>query len=72
MCNIASSECRVDTARMLPDARLAWRLERPLRELIRTLNPDVPIADVETGDQLIAGANARIRFATFLILRALR
>jgi putative ABC transport system permease protein len=43
------------------------RVERPLRELTRALNPDVPVSDVETGDQFIAGANARVRFATFLM-----
>jgi putative ABC transport system permease protein len=43
------------------------RLERPLRELVRTLNPGVPVSEVETADEVIAGTNARVRFATFLM-----
>src|SRR4029077_9266017 len=42
------------------------RLERPLREIVRALNPGVPVVEVETADDAIAGANARVRFATFL------
>lgn len=43
------------------------RLEHPLRELTRTLNPNVPVVAVETADEIIAGANARVRFVTFLM-----
>jgi putative ABC transport system permease protein len=43
------------------------RLERPLREIVRALNPGVPVVAVETADEVIAGANARVRFATFLM-----
>ena len=42
-------------------------LERPLREMTRALNPNLPIVEVETADQLVAGANARVRFVTFLM-----
>ena len=43
------------------------RLERPLRELTRTLNPNLPVVAVETADEIIAGVNARVRFVTFLM-----
>jgi putative ABC transport system permease protein len=42
-------------------------LEHPLRELTRTLNPNLPVVAVETADELVAGANARVRFVTFLM-----
>jgi predicted permease len=42
-------------------------LEHPLRELTRSLNPNLPIVEVETADELVAGANARVRFVTFLM-----
>ena len=42
-------------------------LEHALRELTRSLNSNLPIVEVETADELVAGANARVRFVTFLM-----
>jgi putative ABC transport system permease protein len=44
-----------------------WRLERSLRELVRAMNSGVPVYEVETADEVIAGVNARVRFAIFLM-----
>jgi|SRR5712692_9773472 len=38
-----------------------------MRELVRAMNPDIPVVEVETVEALLAEANARVRFATFLM-----
>ena len=42
-------------------------LERPLRDVVRAIDPGVPVTEVATADDVIAEANARVRFATFLM-----
>ncbi len=42
-------------------------IERQLRDVVRTINPGVPVTEVETADELIADVNGRVRFATFLM-----
>ncbi|MFN8063109.1 MAG: FtsX-like permease family protein, partial [Vicinamibacterales bacterium] len=43
------------------------RLEPAVRQALRALNPDVPIADVQSGDDVVAEANVRLRFFTGLM-----
>jgi putative ABC transport system permease protein len=42
-------------------------LERQLRDVVHAINPGIPVTEVETADELIADANGRVRFATFLM-----
>jgi putative ABC transport system permease protein len=39
-----------------------------VRSIIQRMLPDAPIVGVRTGDDTIAGANARVRFATLLMI----
>jgi predicted permease len=43
------------------------QLVAALRALVQRTMPDAPVTGVRIGDELIAGANARIRFATMLM-----
>jgi putative ABC transport system permease protein len=45
----------------------ADRLASDMRALVRSLDPAVAVADVRTGNDLVAGATAERRFETFLL-----
>lgn len=43
-------------------------LRPTIEQLVHRLDPAVPVLEMETANQVIAGENARVRFATFLMI----
>lgn len=44
------------------------QIERAIRELVKQLHPNVPVTDVATASALIVDINARVQFATWLMI----
>jgi putative ABC transport system permease protein len=42
-------------------------VEKSVRDVVRRMNPNVPVTEVETAEALIAGVNARVRFASVIM-----